>query len=385
MCHRTWHSRQARNSPSPFEEKELPTRAYIAAMLLRTPSLALLACLAFIGCAPEPAGESEGVESSDQDFSSRESVQLDFELDGELTSDSSWNPKPSIQDQFLYTIGHLNFDRSVGRLDRLVLTNIQTTGSAGAYHTRARHRPDRHRQDAHRAPTPPRRAPPAAACASPTDCATRRALAPPRLAHATNRRISSTLRTSPSHAPSPAPRPFSHVLASDALLSALRSPLSAREDAEGAEVRGDAEHGGRTGRDRAQVVAALVDHDAARRPRARITRVDDEQRALVFLAPDGRTLGERSLRGTLAQRRLAHTRRRGAGHRAPCAERQQGRGQGCGHHAAGEGQAARVARPRAPRCTLGGPRGRAASTSLRPTGPRRSARAGRRTCREGAR
>ncbi len=133
MCHRTWHSRQARNCPSPFEGKELPTRAYIAAMLLRTPSLALLACLAFIGCAPEPAGESEGVESSDQDFSSRESVQLDFELDGELTSDSSWNPKQSIQDQFLYTIGHLNFDRSVGRLDRLVLTNIQTTGSAGAY------------------------------------------------------------------------------------------------------------------------------------------------------------------------------------------------------------------------------------------------------------
>ncbi len=83
--------------------------------------------------APEPAGESEGVESSHQDFSSRESVQLDFELDGELTSDSSGNSKQSIQDQFLYTIGHLNFDRSVGRLDRLVLTNIQTTGSAGAY------------------------------------------------------------------------------------------------------------------------------------------------------------------------------------------------------------------------------------------------------------
>jgi hypothetical protein len=99
-------------------------------MLLRRPSLALLACLAFTGCASDPA-PGEDVESSDQDFSSRESVQLDFELDGELTSDSSWNARQSIQDQFLYTIGHLNWDRSVGRLDRLVLTNIQTTPAPG--------------------------------------------------------------------------------------------------------------------------------------------------------------------------------------------------------------------------------------------------------------
>ena len=99
-------------------------------MLLRRPSLALLACLAFTGCANDPV-EGDNAGSSDQDFSSRESVQLDFELDGELVSDSSWNPKQSIQDQFLYTIGHLNFDRSVGRLDRLVLTNIKTTAQAG--------------------------------------------------------------------------------------------------------------------------------------------------------------------------------------------------------------------------------------------------------------
>jgi hypothetical protein len=102
-------------------------------MSLRRPSLAFLACLTFFGvngCANErDAGEE--AESSDQDFSSREAVQLDFELDGELISDSNWNPKQSIQDQFLYTIGHLNADRSVGRLDRLALTNIQTAAQAG--------------------------------------------------------------------------------------------------------------------------------------------------------------------------------------------------------------------------------------------------------------
>lgn len=80
------------------------------------------------GCAAEP---SELAETSDEAFSSREAVQLDFELDGELLADSSWNPNQTIQDQFLYTIGHLNADRSVGRLDRLVLTNVRTE-SAGA-------------------------------------------------------------------------------------------------------------------------------------------------------------------------------------------------------------------------------------------------------------
>ena len=99
--------------------------------MLRASSLAFLACVSLsslaVGCATEAADKGDGAESSDQDFSSRESVQLDFDFDGELTTDSSWNPKQTIQDQFLYTIGHLNFDRSVGRLDRLVLSNVQST------------------------------------------------------------------------------------------------------------------------------------------------------------------------------------------------------------------------------------------------------------------
>jgi hypothetical protein len=103
--------------------------------MLRTGSFAFLAFFSLsavaAGCASEAEPTKDSAESSDQDFSSRESVQLDFDFDGELTTDSSWNPKQSIQDQFLYTIGHLNFDRSVGRLDRLVLTNVKSTAQAG--------------------------------------------------------------------------------------------------------------------------------------------------------------------------------------------------------------------------------------------------------------
>ena len=53
-------------------------------------------------------------------------------------------------------------------------------------------------------------------------------MALPRLAHATNRRFSSHRGTSPSHGPSPgaAPRPFSDVIAYDALLSVGKSTLA---------------------------------------------------------------------------------------------------------------------------------------------------------------
>ena len=56
---------------------------------------------------------------------------LDFEWDGELLSDSSWNNKQTVEDQLLYTIGHLNAERSVGRLDRLDLTNLKTSSVNG--------------------------------------------------------------------------------------------------------------------------------------------------------------------------------------------------------------------------------------------------------------
>ncbi len=85
-------------------------------------SLALLTA-SLAACTAEKGEDAESLEG---EFSSREAVQLDFELDGTLTTDSTFNVRAKIQDQFLYTIGQLNGERSVGRLDKLVITNQQT-------------------------------------------------------------------------------------------------------------------------------------------------------------------------------------------------------------------------------------------------------------------
>ena len=61
-----------------------------------------------------------------KDDASAEAVFLDFSWDGELLTGYSYNHKKTIEDQLLYTIGHLNGDRSLGRLDKLVLTDIKS-------------------------------------------------------------------------------------------------------------------------------------------------------------------------------------------------------------------------------------------------------------------
>lgn len=58
--------------------------------------------------------------------SSAEAVFVDMAFDGELLTTSSFGVKRQIDEQLLYTIGHLNGDRSVGRLDKVVLTDIET-------------------------------------------------------------------------------------------------------------------------------------------------------------------------------------------------------------------------------------------------------------------
>jgi hypothetical protein len=89
--------------------------------------LALVSLLAFAACeAPELGDEPE---YSKEDFgkadSSALSTVLTFEFDGELLTDSSFATNNQlIQDQLLYTIGHLNWNNAVGRLDKLTLTNL---------------------------------------------------------------------------------------------------------------------------------------------------------------------------------------------------------------------------------------------------------------------
>ncbi|MFO0569461.1 MAG: PPC domain-containing protein [Polyangiaceae bacterium] len=90
--------------------------------------------------ASEPGGGSGSQTIADEDLvkpeegkadSSVQAVVVDFEWDGEATVDSAWNIESTIENQLLYTIGHLNADNSVGRLDKLELTNVKTTDAAG--------------------------------------------------------------------------------------------------------------------------------------------------------------------------------------------------------------------------------------------------------------
>ncbi len=52
---------------------------------------------------------------------------VDFEFDAEVLLTSTWNINSAVEDQLLYTIGLLNGDNSVGRLDHLKLTNVEKT------------------------------------------------------------------------------------------------------------------------------------------------------------------------------------------------------------------------------------------------------------------
>src|SRR5688572_17133499 len=98
---------------------------------MRRPSL--LACLAFAPLALAACSQdsSDGAETEEGAFSSNQATLLDFEFDGELLTDSSFDDKATIQDQLLYTVGHLNHDNSVGRLDDVKLSRIEKTQADG--------------------------------------------------------------------------------------------------------------------------------------------------------------------------------------------------------------------------------------------------------------
>lgn len=89
--------------------------------------LLLASSLLTTGCAPEsPGGEAEEHASTDEKpFTSGEAVLLDVEFDGELTAPWQTNTTKLIKDQLFYTVGNFNAHDSVGRLDRLVITNVK--------------------------------------------------------------------------------------------------------------------------------------------------------------------------------------------------------------------------------------------------------------------
>lgn len=97
----------------------------------------LLSAVAMAGCAEESAAPSEegALSVSGEDVtkvepgkadSSLEAVFLNFDFEGELVTDSRYSPEAQIEKQMLYTMGQLNGDNSVGRLDKVELSEVKT-------------------------------------------------------------------------------------------------------------------------------------------------------------------------------------------------------------------------------------------------------------------
>lgn len=93
-----------------------------------------------VGCAESEEGtptieasSSDVTKSDGKDDSSLEAVFVDMRFSGELLTSSTWNVDSSIETQLLYTIGHLNGDNSVGRLDKVDLENVQTERDGELY------------------------------------------------------------------------------------------------------------------------------------------------------------------------------------------------------------------------------------------------------------
>jgi len=98
------------------------------ATILATAALALPAT----ACTEEDLYDGETVKSDDgKTDSSALAVFIDAEFEGKLLVDSSFNDVSTVQDQLLYTVGLLNGHNSVGRVDKVVVTNIRKASVGG--------------------------------------------------------------------------------------------------------------------------------------------------------------------------------------------------------------------------------------------------------------
>ncbi len=97
---------------------------------------ALLAVSALAGaCADSAPSEPDSLEVGagaynktidNKGDASAVAVFLDFAYSGELLTDRTFGLEKQVEEQMLYTIGQLNGDNSVGRLDKLVVSNLET-------------------------------------------------------------------------------------------------------------------------------------------------------------------------------------------------------------------------------------------------------------------
>src|SRR5688572_11341670 len=83
-----------------------------------------------LGCGDALSGDGEPElppnAELEQPFTSDVATLLDFVFSGELTSSSGSNIRGQVRAQLLFTVGHLNHEKSVARLDKLVLTNTSS-------------------------------------------------------------------------------------------------------------------------------------------------------------------------------------------------------------------------------------------------------------------
>lgn len=86
----------------------------------RTVAMSLSSLALIAGCSGEPGSEVDN-------FSSDQATLLIFEFEGEFIADHVYNANRTIEDQMLYTIGHLNGDKAVGRLDQLEISDVEKT------------------------------------------------------------------------------------------------------------------------------------------------------------------------------------------------------------------------------------------------------------------
>ena len=93
-------------------------------------SRTLLLTLGLLGACGGPE-EAPDLAVDEDPFSSHLATLMVFEFDGELLVNSSYNPNSWIEDQLLFTIGQLNGNNSVGRLDALTLSNVRSTRESG--------------------------------------------------------------------------------------------------------------------------------------------------------------------------------------------------------------------------------------------------------------
>ncbi|HEU0035741.1 MAG TPA: PPC domain-containing protein [Kofleriaceae bacterium] len=92
---------------------------------------ASLAVVPTVGCTDEDLYDGEAIKSDDgKADSSALAVFVDAEFQGKLVTDFAWNDNQTIEDQLLYTVGQLNGFNSVGRIDKVVISNVQRSSTA---------------------------------------------------------------------------------------------------------------------------------------------------------------------------------------------------------------------------------------------------------------